>query len=90
MVSERGADESGEPSGEDSERMVDNRTIIFTLLFGVMGFLGIPLLWSSRSFTREEKKKWSIIVTIYTCVLISITAGICWWSYSVVSKTLGW
>lgn len=57
------------------------RVIVFVTLFGVTGFLGLPLLWFSRAFSRREKIVWSVINTLYTLALIGITAAICWWSY---------
>lgn len=58
-----------------------SRVLVFVTLFGVTGFLGLPLLWFSRSFSRREKIIWSLINILYTLALIAITAAICWWSY---------
>ncbi|XZE46278.1 hypothetical protein SH467x_001557 [Pirellulaceae bacterium SH467] len=57
------------------------RVIVFVTLFGVTGFLGLPLLWFSSAFSQREKIVWSVINTLYTLALIGITAAICWWSY---------
>ncbi len=70
----------GQP--QTAGRLLNNRPTIFLLLFCVMGFLGIPLLVKSEAFSRREKVVWSLIVTIYTCLLIWGTAAIVWWSYS--------
>lgn len=66
--------------------VLDNRPAVLALLFLVMGFLGIPLLWMSASFSRTEKSIWSIVVTLYTLALIGATAAICWWAYVQVSQ----
>lgn len=57
------------------------RVLVFVTLFGVTGFLGLPLLWFSGSFSRREKMIWSLVNIVYTLALIAITAAICWWSY---------
>lgn len=80
-------DASPQPSPQLSSRrtpLLDRQTtrvIVFVTLFGVTGFLGLPLLWFSRAFSRREKIVWSVINTLYTLALIGITAAICWWSY---------
>jgi len=62
--------------------LLESRLAILGLLFGVTGFLGIPVLWMSPAFSRNEKIAWSVAVTIYTLVLIAIAVAICWWSYN--------
>lgn len=49
-----------------------SRPLIFGMLFGVTGALGLPLLWYSPVFTRKEKWLWSIINMLYTMGLIAI------------------
>jgi hypothetical protein len=78
------------PAPKKSERLLDRQTtriVMFVVLFGVTGFLGLPALWISKSFTPSEKIFWSIINTIYTLILIGITAAICWWSYRQIFGT---
>ncbi|MFN7893175.1 MAG: hypothetical protein ACK5OC_22965 [Pirellula sp.] len=82
--------ESVPPAQKKSEPLLDRQTtriVMFVVLFGVTGFLGLPALWISKSFTPSEKIFWSIINTIYTSVLIGITAAICWWSYRQIFET---
>lgn len=86
---------SNEPARElenDSQatKLINNRIAIFLMLFCVTGFLGIPFLCKSKAFTRTEKLVWSIVVTVYTCVLIAITVAIVKWSYTNISQALGW
>ncbi|MFN3193480.1 MAG: hypothetical protein ACE361_23410 [Aureliella sp.] len=73
------AEEKPKRSGK---KVLDNRLAIFLMLFCVTGFLGIPVLCMSPAFSRSEKVIWSIVVTIYTCILIAITAWIVWYVYS--------
>jgi hypothetical protein len=62
--------------------ILSSRPAIFTLLFCVTGFLGLPLLWKSPVFTKQEKTMWSIIVTIYTMILICGTGMVVYWAYT--------
>ena len=55
------------PGGQ--ERILDQRLPILIILFGVMGVLGLPLLWMSRAFRFETRIILSIVVVIYTCLL---------------------
>jgi hypothetical protein len=59
----------------------NSRFVTFALLFGVTGFLGLPLLWFSKHFSIPEKITWSILNILYSCFLIGMTAAICWWAY---------
>ncbi len=68
--------------------LLDSRPAILALLFFVTGFFGIPLLWMSDSFSRTEKIAWSIVVSVYTLLLIGATVAICWWAYVEVSQLL--
>ncbi|MFO0922291.1 MAG: hypothetical protein U0905_07370 [Pirellulales bacterium] len=69
-------------------QVVDSRATIFLLLFLVMAVLGLPLLWASPKFSTLEKWVWSVVVTLYTALLIGITVGICWWSWNIVTSHL--
>ena len=60
---------------------IDNPYAVLALLFFVTGFLGIPILLMSRGFTPAMKVVWSIIVTIYTLILIGCTVGVLWWAW---------
>ncbi len=63
------------PKQEDAfDRFVRSKALILAIQFLVTGFLGLPLIWFSSSFTRSEKWTWSIIVTVYTLILIGIAA----------------
>ncbi|MEM8733355.1 MAG: hypothetical protein AAGG44_03985 [Planctomycetota bacterium] len=66
--------------------VLENRLAIFLMILCVTGFLGIPILCMSPAFSKTEKWIWSIVVTIYTCILIAITAGIVWYVYSMYAE----
>ena len=61
--------------------LLSNRRAILVLLWGVTGFLGLPLLWLSPKFTPVEKLLYSVLVTLYSLLLIGIAVGIVWWAY---------
>lgn len=76
--------EPASPSKNNNQvsRLLNSRPTMFLMLFCVTGFLGIPFLVKSQAFSRSEKVIWSIVVTIYTCVLLWLTGAVLWWSYS--------
>ena len=63
-------------------QLLNSRLLIFVMLFGVTGFLGLPILWMSPSFSRLEKYFWSVVNILYTTVLIILCVVICWWAYT--------
>ena len=82
-MSYKHASESREQSRGRSqwEQLLSNRKTIFLLLFGVTGFLGLPVLWMSHAFNTGEKVLWTIVNTLYTLALIGLAAGVCYWCY---------
>lgn len=64
------------------------RLLILAMLFFVTGFLGLPVLWISKSFSMTEKLIWSVVNTIYTCALIAGTVAICVWALSPLFSVL--
>ena len=76
------------PQAPAPKQLLNRRPTIFLLLFGVMGFLGIPLLVKSTAFSRREKVLWSCVVTLYTFGLMWGTAAIVWWSYTNIRDAL--
>lgn len=51
---------------------------VLLLCFGVLGFLGVPLICISRAFSRKEKFWWSTIVILYTLALFAIAGASLW------------
>lgn len=66
--------------------LLHNRALIMGLLFGVTGALGLPLLWYSPVFTRQEKWFWSLINIAYTALLIAIALAAIWFAVSALSQ----
>ena len=67
--------------------VADNKWVVLALLFFVMGFLGLPLLWASRAFSRGTKIWLSVVVILYTLALIGCTGAVLWWSYQSISES---
>ncbi len=65
----------------DGSAFVQSRGAVFATLFLVTGVLGIPLLWMNQKFSNTERIVWSVIVTVYTAILIAIAYAIVMWSY---------
>lgn len=72
------------------QRVVNSRGAMLAMLFCVTGVLGVPFLWKSQAFSAAEKVVWSVVVTVYTCLLLWGTAAILMWSYRTISSALGW
>ncbi len=68
--------------------LLDNKPALLGMLFFVTAALGLPLLWKSKKFTTAEKTTWSIIVSIYTIIILWIFCAIMWWSYARISESL--
>ncbi len=62
-------------------QILRSRLLILVLLFAVTGFLGLPILWLSPSFSRLEKYVWSVVNILYTSAFIALCLAICWWAY---------
>lgn len=67
---------------------IDNPYVVLALLFLVTGFLGLPVLWISRGFGLTSKIVLSIVVTIYTLLLIGCTISVIWWSWARALESL--
>lgn len=61
---------------------IDTPWAVLILLFFVTGFLGLPVLWISRGFTPGMKVVWSVVVILYTCMLIGCCGMVLWWVWS--------
>lgn len=71
-----------EPLRDNSLRSaIDNPYAVLALLFLVMAALGLPILWMSRGFSRRMKVVWTIVVLLYTLLLLGCTAAVLQWSY---------
>ena len=69
--------------------VTDSRGMVLLILFGVTGALGIPLLWMNKNFSLIERIFWSIVVILYTTLLVGVTAAIVMWAYRAISSVYG-
>ena len=72
----------------DWRSLLDNRWIVLAGLFLVTGALGIPFLWIGRAFSTRMKILLSIVVTLYTALLLWLFWLVMLWSYHRISESL--
>lgn len=70
----------GEASS-DGRSLADNRWAVLACLFFVTGALGLPVLWLGRAFSTRMKVLLSIVVTLYTALLLWLFWLVMLWSY---------
>ncbi|MEZ6087216.1 MAG: hypothetical protein R3C05_04125 [Pirellulaceae bacterium] len=68
--------------------IAENRLMVLGTLFLVTGVLGLPFLWISSKFTRLQKISLSIVVTIYTVLLIVAVVWVLMWSWSRIERSM--
>ena len=57
-------------SGVALSDVIDNRWVVLGILFLVMAGFGLPILWKSRAFTRRSKSVLTVIVLVYTVLVV--------------------
>jgi hypothetical protein len=72
--------------GSTWQQLTKSPWLVLGILFFVTGALGLPLLWSSPSFSTNSKWFWSIVVSVYTVLLIAIVVAIVWWAFATISN----
>ena len=55
-----------------ARQLIDNPWIILGTLFLVTAALGLPFLWMSRGFSRTSKVILSVVVILYTALILWI------------------
>ena len=68
-------------SASDRQSLADNRWAVLACLFFVTGALGIPLLWLGRAFSTRMKILLSLVVILYTALLLWLFWLVMLWSY---------
>jgi len=63
---------SGDPTGTPSvaDNWADHPAIVLGMLFLVLAALGLPWLWRSRGFSKRAKWFWTLVILIYTALLL--------------------
>ncbi|MCY2994436.1 MAG: hypothetical protein NTY19_42200 [Planctomycetota bacterium] len=85
----RAAIEGAPPRRAAQRRWLDSRWFILVMLFGAAAVFGLPLLWSSRSFSWSAKIVWTILVVLYTGLLLWLTWLILSYCYASIRRELG-
>lgn len=71
----------------DWRTLADNRWAVLACLFFVTGALGLPLLWLGRAFSTWMKILLSLVVTIYTALLLWLFWLVMLWCYHRITES---
>ena len=82
------SDQPRQSLGSVVARALDNPWVVIGLLFFVFAILGIPLIWISKAFPTWGKVALTIIVTLYTVLLLWGFSLIMLWSYNRIIDAL--
>jgi hypothetical protein len=74
--------------GDRVAKALDNPWVVLGLLFFVFAIMGIPLIWISKAFPTWAKIVLSIVVTLYTALLLWGFWLIMLWSYNRIVDAL--
>ena len=74
--------------GRGARNVLDNPWIILGTLFFVTAALGLPFLWVSRGFSRLSKFVLSIVVILYTILILWLFWMVVSWSWTRISDSL--
>jgi ribosomal protein L40E len=69
--------EAEPPTVSSQQKLIDNPWAIIGLLFGVAAGFGLPFLWKSRGFSTFWKVVLSVIVTLYTILILWLIYRMC-------------
>jgi hypothetical protein len=59
-----------QPGAGRTTSLADNPWAVLALLFLATGALGIPLIWLSRAFSKPLKILLTVLVTVYTALIL--------------------
>lgn len=71
-----------------SDSLLENRWFVLGVIFLAMMFLGLPLLWRCRSFSRLEKAIWTVAVLAYSAAVIWLFVVVMMWSIQQIQQSL--
>ena len=71
-----------------ARRALDNPWLMLLLLFGVTLFLGLPLLWISRGFSATGKVVVTILVLVWTVIVLACFGTVVWWCWQRIASVL--
>ena len=76
------------PQEETATPLLDRPWFVLGQLFLETMALGLPFLWRSRGFTTRAKIVWSLLVTLYTVVILWGFVVIMIWCYETIRQSL--
>jgi hypothetical protein len=76
------------PQESLARRALDNPWLMLLMLFGVTLFLGLPFLWMSRGFSTAGKIVVTILVLLWTVIVLACFAAILWWCWQRIAGAL--
>lgn len=74
-------------SSSDWRSLADNRWAVLACLFFATGALGLPLLWLGRAFSTWMKLLLSVVVTLYTAMLLWLFWLVMLWCYHRITES---
>ena len=66
------------------DRLLHSRGAVLSFLFLVAGIVGLPLLWVNPNFSRRERVFWTVIMLLYSFILVVLFGGMLWWIYRLI------
>lgn len=70
-------------------RALDNPWLMLAMLFFVTAAFGIPFLWISRGFSRAAKIILTLVVLLYTVLILwAFFAFMSWWWTNMIAPYL--
>jgi hypothetical protein len=81
---------SNVPDSPMWRKTLDNPWLMLVLLFFVTAALGIPFLWMSRAFSTLAKLVLTVVVLLWTALILWLFWLVMVWSWTRVSDALGW
>jgi hypothetical protein len=82
------APEPAHAPASSRRRLLDTPWFLLLILFGVAAVFGLPLLWYSRGFSRPMKAVLTVVVIVYTALLLWLTWLILRWCYASLARDL--
>lgn len=70
------------------QRLLDRPGVVLLLLFGVTAAMGIPFLWRSRAFSTAGKVVLTVIVSLYTLLILWLFWLVFSWSLGSIRDSL--
>ena len=66
------------------DRLLNSRGAVLSFLFLIAGVVGLPLLWVNPNFSKRERVFWTVIMLLYSFILLVLFGGMLWWIYQLI------